>query len=183
MRFEGQSRMSRMDEKAFGRAPIAALRFSAPLHPILVHFTIALPVISYLFDLLSAVTHAPALRAAGWWNLAAAVAITFATIATGISSRLRLPVEEGEARAMLRTHMALGPIVLGLLLAIGAWRAHLWRLDLPIPWTYLLAMSGVIVVVAAQGYLGGELVYRYGAEVKSHYRLLTAAQMPSRQGR
>ncbi len=37
---------------------------------------------------------------------------------------------------------------------------------------YLAAMAGVILVMAVQGYLGGELVYRYGAEVKFRYRKL-----------
>jgi uncharacterized membrane protein len=154
------------------------LQLSAPLHPLLVHFTVALTVSAYGFDLLALLTGTPSLRAIGWWDLAAAIVLTVGTVATGVRSRLRLPMEEGAARAMLRAHMAVGPMVLGLLIAVGVWRAGLWRLGTGPTWTYMIAMSVAVLAVAAQGYLGGELVYRYGAEVRSGYRRLPLAHGP-----
>src|SRR6185437_2460134 len=85
------------------------LKLTAPIHPILVHFTIALTATAFGFDLLAFLFGLDALVAIGWWTLAAAVLVTVATLATGVKSRLRLPIEEGEARSFLRTHMALGP--------------------------------------------------------------------------
>src|SRR5579872_2561186 len=80
-------------------------KLTAPLHPILVHFTIVLTVVSFVFDLLAFLFGIHALIAIGWWMLATAILVTIATIATGIRSRLRWPVEEGEARSFLRAHM------------------------------------------------------------------------------
>jgi len=158
-------------------------RLTAPLHPILVHFTIALTATAFAFDLLAFLFGVDALGAIGWWILAAAVLVTVATIATGVKSRLRLPVEEGEARSFLRVHMALGPIFFGLLVAVGIWRGMLWQAGSRVTWWYLAAMAGVTLVMAAQGYLGGELVYRYGAEVKFRYRKLAGDREPFPQSR
>lgn len=81
-------------------------------------------------------------------------------------------VEEGESRSFLRAHMAIGPIFFGLLLMAGIWRAVLWESGRGVSWEYLLAISLVVLVMGLQGYLGGELVYRYGAEVEMNYREL-----------
>lgn len=157
---------------------IRLAKLTAPLHPILVHFTIALTVTSFAFDLLVLVFGFNTLRAVGWWTLVAAVLVTMGTIATGVKSRLRLPIEEGEARSFLRVHMALGPSFFGLLVALGIWRGELWQAGATVTWWYVAAMIGVMVVMAVQGYLGGELVYRYGAEVKFRYR-----ELPGRRQR
>ncbi len=157
---------------------IRLAKLTAPFHPILVHFTIALTVTSFAFDLLAFLSGLRALVAIGWWMLATAILVTIATIATGVRSRLRWPVAEGEARSFLRVHMAFGPTLFGLLIAVGIWRGELWQAGSDVTWWYLAAMAGVTVVTAAQGYLGGELVYRHGAEVKFHYRQLAGRSRP-----
>jgi uncharacterized membrane protein len=68
--------------------------------------------------------------------------------------------------------MALGPIFFGLLVVTGVWRAALWQAGQDPTWWYLTAMAAIVLVMTAQGYLGGELVYRYGAEVGGAYREL-----------
>jgi uncharacterized membrane protein len=147
-------------------------RLHAPLHAIFAHFTIALTSSSLAFDAGAVVLGVESLAAAGWWTLAAASVLTVLTLASGVSSRLRLPMEEGEARSFLRAHMALGPAFYGLLLATTIWRAVLWERAMHVPITYLATFGLVVLVMAVQGYLGGELVYRYGAEVAGRYRRL-----------
>ncbi|MDQ3949763.1 MAG: DUF2231 domain-containing protein [Gemmatimonadota bacterium] len=147
-------------------------RLHAPLHAIFAHFTIALTASSLAFDLGAVLLDLESLAAAAWWTLAAAAALTVLTLASGVSSRLRLPMEEGEARSFLRTHMALGPAFYGLLLATVIWRAVLWERAVHVPIAYLATFGVVVFVMAVQGYLGGELVYRYGAEVAGRYRRL-----------
>lgn len=151
-------------------------RLHAPLHAIFAHFTIALTASSLAFDVGAVVFGVESLAAAGWWTLAAAAGLTVLTLASGVSSRLRLPIEEGEARSFLRTHMALGPTFYGLLLATAIWRAALWERSAPVSLAYLVALSAVVLVMTVQGYLGGELVYRYGAEVTGRYRRLPSAR-------
>jgi len=153
------------------------LAIRAPLHPIFVHFTIALTVASFLFDGASLILGARGLADAAWWAIAAAAAVTGLTVATGVASRLRLPIEEGnEARSFLRLHMALGPLVLGLIVLTAAWRAVAWeQAAAPSGW-YIGWCGLVLLAVAAQGFLGGEMVYRYGMEVKGGYRVLRVPQ-------
>jgi uncharacterized membrane protein len=151
-------------------------RLHAPLHAIFAHFTIGLTTSSLAFDAGSVVLGIESLAAAGWWTLAAACALTVLTLGSGVSSRLRLPMEEGEARSFLRTHMALGPAFYGLLLATTVWRASLWERSARVSIAYLAAMGAVVLLMTVQGYLGGELVYRYGAEVRGRYRRLPSAR-------
>lgn len=149
---------------------------AAPLHPIFTHFTIALTGSSLAFDAAGRVFDSASLAAAGWWTLAAAVVVTVATLVSGVASRLRLPMEEGEARRMLRAHMALGPMFFGGLVALGIWRALLWSAQTLVTWPYLAAALGLVLVMTVQGYLGGELVYRFGTEVDGRYPALPSAR-------
>ena len=153
-------------------------KLTAPIHPILVHFTIALTATAFGFDALAFLFRLDTLRPIGWWLLDAAILFTLGTLITGVRSRLRLPVEEGEMRSFLRAHMAIGPIFYGLLVALGIWRGTLWQAGAGVTGWYLAATAGVILVMAVQGYLGGELVYRFGAEVKFRYRQLPGRVVP-----
>jgi uncharacterized membrane protein len=174
--------MTRQPDRSGEGGPVTALRdvrrvarLHAPFHAIFAHFTIALTASSLAFDVGGVVFGVDSLAAAGWWTLAAASVLTLLTLGSGLTSRLRLPMEEGEARSFLRTHMALGPTFYGLLLAVAIWRAALWERAAHIPMAYLVALGAVTLVMTVQGYLGGELVYRYGAEVVGRYRLLPTA--------
>ncbi len=148
------------------------LTLAAPTHPMLVHFTIALSVTAFCFDLLAALFGISSWMSLGWWLIAAAVPVTAGAIATGVKARLQLPLEVGTARSFLRVHMALGPAVLGLLMLIGCWRGWLWQAGSGANAPYLTVMGLVLLAIAVQGYLGGELVYRYGAGVNGRYRQL-----------
>jgi uncharacterized membrane protein len=163
--------------------PVAGLRdvrriarLHAPLHAIFAHFTIALTTSSLVFDIGAIIFGVESLTAAAWWTLAAAAALTVLTLASGVTSRLRLAMEEGEARSFLRAHMALGPAFYGLLLATAIWRATLWERSAPVSAAYLITLGAVVLLMTVQGYLGGELVYRYGAEVAGRYRRLPSAE-------
>jgi uncharacterized membrane protein len=149
-----------------------SVRIAAPLHAILVHFTVALSATSLGFDLAAVLLVDATLADAGWWTIAMAALLTIGTVASGLISRLRLAMEEGQARRYLRAHMALGPIVFGLLVAVAVWRAMLWERATSVSWIYLITMAAVMLVITVQGYLGGELVYRFGAEVQGRFRSL-----------
>ncbi len=155
---------------ASARAAARSLSFAAPLHPILVHYTIALTSASLLFDVLGRVLRQPGLSLTGWWTLALGVTATVLTLATGVASRMSLDIGEGTARSYLRLHMALGPMVFGLLVATAIWRGLLWRAEVSPGWWYLVLLAATSAVMAVQGYAGGELVYRWGAEVEGDLR-------------
>jgi uncharacterized membrane protein len=144
----------------------------APMHPIFVHFTIALTSASLIFDALGFFLSKASLTAAGGWTIIGSAVMTLITISTGLTSASRAPVEEGEARSFLRAHMALGLIFYGLLVAVTFWRVSLWQNGRGISWLYLISLAVVSLVMTMQGYLGGELVYRYGVEVEQAHREL-----------
>ncbi|MGI8837755.1 MAG: DUF2231 domain-containing protein [Pyrinomonadaceae bacterium] len=157
--------------RSLGQA-LSLFKMGAPMHPIFVHFTIALTASSLAFDALGFFLGVASLTATGGWTLVSAAVMTLMTISTGLTSSTRAPVEEGEARSFLRAHMALGLIFYGVLLAITLWRLSLWQQGLNVSWLYLAAMAVVLLVMTMQGYLGGELVYRYGVEVEQAHREL-----------
>ena len=151
-------------------AVVRTLAFPRSLHPILVHYTIALTSSSLVFDLLGRVLRQRELVTTGWWTLALGVAATMLTLVTGVTARRRLDIGEGTARSYLRLHMALGPAFFGMLLATAIWRAWLWSAREPPGWWYLAALAATCGVMAVQGYAGGELVYRWGADVGGRAR-------------
>jgi len=157
--------------RSLGQA-LSLFKMNAPMHPIFVHFTIALTASSLAFDALGFFLGVASLTATGRWTLVSAAVMTLMTISSGLTSSTRAPVEEGEARSFLRAHMALGLVFYGVLLAITLWRLSLWQQGLNVSWLYLAAMAVVLLVMTMQGYLGGELVYRYGVEVEQAHREL-----------
>jgi uncharacterized membrane protein len=158
---------------------LSLFKMGAPVHPIFVHFTIALTASSLIFDALGFFTGRASLTAAGGWTLVGSALMTLMTISTGLTSSTRAPVEEGEARSFLRAHMALGLIFYGLLVAMTLWRLSLWQTGAGVSWLYLGALAIVSLVMTVQGYLGGELVYRYGLEVEQAYRELPGREEKS----
>jgi uncharacterized membrane protein len=164
----------RSAKEAFG-----LFKMGAPMHPIFVHFTIALTASSLIFDALGFLTGRASLTAAGGWTLVGSALMTLMTISTGLTSSTRAPLEEGEARSFLRAHMALGFIFYGLLVAMTLWRLSLWQAGAVVSWLYLAALAIVSLVMTVQGYLGGELVYRYGVEVEQAYRELPERETKS----
>jgi uncharacterized membrane protein len=154
------------------RQALSLVKMGAPMHPIFVHFTIALTSASLVFDGLGFFLNKTSLTSAGLWTLVGSAVMTLMTISTGLTSATRAPVEEGEARSFLRAHMALGLIFYGLLAAMTFWRITVWRNGQGVSWLYLTTLAVVALVMTIQGYLGGELVYRYGVEVEQAHREL-----------
>jgi uncharacterized membrane protein len=161
------------------KGALSLFKMGAPTHPIFVHFTIALTASSLIFDALGFFFNKASLTAAGGWTLVGSALMTLMTLSTGLTSSTRAPVEEGEARSFLRAHMALGLIFYGLLVAVTLWRLALWQDGAGVTWLYLAAMAVVSLVMTVQGYLGGELVYRYGVEVEQAYRELPGREADS----
>lgn len=155
---------------------LGLMQFASPFHPIFVHFTIGLTATSWVFDAAARWLDHPSLASAAWWMLLAALPATAAALISGLISRRRLAIEEGDARRWLRAHMTLGPIFFGLLIAAAVWRSSFWQSDARPSWAYLASCGGVVLVMTVQGYLGGELVYRFGMEVRGGYPRLPNAR-------
>lgn len=142
----------------------------SPWHPIYVHFTIALTSTSFIFDLASFFGGWPTIRDIGWWTLAFATLSTVMALITGVTSRVKLAVPENRSRRYLRVHMALGPSLFGVLIAICVWRELIWEHGWRLPAWYFLGAAVTFILILIQAYIGGELVYRWGMEVRGSYK-------------
>jgi uncharacterized membrane protein len=137
------------------------------IHPIFVHFAIAMTVVAVVLDAVGRWQDRVTWQQAGRLNLSLGVGgLALAVVSGWFENRLpRVPGPfAAQAGQLLAYHEYLGFGLLGLFAFLLIWR---WRVQGQVPISFLvLALLGVIGL-AAQGYLGGEIVYRYGVGVKA----------------
>jgi len=133
--------------------------FGHPLHPAMVHFPIAFWSLATVLDALAFFALAET-WAHGWVLIALGLAIGLAAMAAGFMELTRLAEE---AQAAAQRHM----MTMGL-----AWTCYLGALmsrlkdGAPIaePAALPVALSAIgFILLLVGGWLGGDLVYRYGA--------------------
>ena len=138
-----------------------------PIHPIVVHFPIALLCASVAFDLLARSWPTGGLRETSLYTLLAGVMSAALAVATG-GMEEDLAERAGAPEAVLELHESLGTVTLVVFVV-------LLGLRLAMQWDWLKEIRsltlglGVIglVILALTGYWGGELVYTYGVGVKA----------------
>jgi uncharacterized membrane protein len=137
------------------------------LHPIAVHFAIALFVIAALVDVAAVVARKRELHLVGWVNLMLAAIAAVAAVASGMTAETLLRPTH-DAHQTLDTHKLLAFTSLGGILLLCSWRFALRGL-FPQRGAYLylaLSLAGIGVISSA-GYYGGEMVYTHGAAVRA----------------
>ncbi|XHX76999.1 MAG: DUF2231 domain-containing protein [Stenomitos frigidus ULC029] len=138
------------------------LPYPDTIHPIVVHFVIAMVLFAVFCDVVGALTRNTRLFEVGWWNLFFAtisifIAVLFGQVEAGLS------VPYAAARSALNIHTLLGWSLSAILAAITAWRFIIRSRDpqkLPMPFIG----AGVLLsaLVFYQVYLGDKLVWVYG---------------------
>lgn len=136
------------------------------VHPTIVHFAIALFVISVLFDLLGMITGRQSLHDVGWFNLLIGTLAICFSVAFGMVAELQLKPSL-IAHVTLDKHKLFAFSTLFLTVALLVWRVGL-RGKFPKKGGVLyILLAGVgVSLISAAGYYGGEMVYRHGAAVK-----------------
>ena len=132
------------------------------IHPIVVHFVIAMALISVLFDFIGVVTGRRALFEVSWWNLLFATSAIFVAIMFGqVEAGLANPY--GDARNILNIHSTIGWSLAGVLSVLTGWRYVLRAKDpLSLPLAFLGADSLLAALVVVQVFLGDKLIWIYG---------------------
>jgi uncharacterized membrane protein len=138
------------------------LPYPDTIHPIVVHFVIAMVLFAFCCDLIGYFTGKTNLFEVSWWNMfVATIAIFVAIIFGQFEAGLAKPYDL--AKSTLNYHTLIGWSLSGLIAAITAWRYVLRsRNPQKLPIYYLAAGLFLISVVGLQVYLGDQLVWVYG---------------------
>ena len=138
------------------------LPYPDTMHPIVVHFVIAMVLFSVLCDAIAYFTRNVRLYEVSWWNLCfATVSIFIAVIFGQVEAGLAEPYAAAEPT--LNLHTLIGWSLSGIIAAMTAWRYVLRSRDpktLPTPFLGVGAL--LVVLVFFQVYLGDLLVWVYG---------------------
>jgi len=132
-----------------------------PVHPILIPFPLALWVTSFVVDVLFYFLRHPTLLVISKFMLAAGCLGAIAAAIPGIIDWLA--IKDGEVKKAANWHArlnitALIVFAISFFLRLGSYSEFVGR-KLTIP--FLLSLIGVVLITIS-GWLGGELVFRYG---------------------
>lgn len=132
------------------------------IHPIVVHFVIAMALVAFAYDLVGVLARRPALFEVSFWNLLFATGAIFVAIIFGqVEAGLASPY--GAARGILDIHTTIGWSLAGVLSVLTGWRYVLRSRDprnLPLPFLGAGAVTSALVLV--QMALGDKLIWIYG---------------------
>jgi uncharacterized membrane protein len=132
------------------------------IHPIVVHFVIAMALISVVFDLIGVVTKRQNLFEVSFWNLLVATLAIFVAIIFGqVEAGLANPY--GASRDILNIHSTIGWSLAGVLAVLTGWRYVVRQKDPTVLPAVFLVVDGLLAaLVFTQVYLGDKLVWVYG---------------------
>ena len=132
------------------------------IHPIVVHFVIAMALISVVFDLIGVVTRRQNLFEVSFWNLLVATVAIFVAIIFGqVEAGLAGPY--GASRDILNIHSTIGWSLAGVLAVLTGWRYVVRQKDPTVLPSGFLVVDGLLAaLVFIQVYLGDKLVWVYG---------------------
>jgi len=138
------------------------------LHPPLVHFAVAIPVLVLLFEVINIFLKSKSLKIITSIFLFLTIAIFFGAYLAGTADG-KAAIDSGTFNAMseLKEHKLLGMYLFYASIGIFVFKL----LSLVVNKTgfrifYVLLLIGFVASVLHQGKEGGELVYKYGANVK-----------------
>ncbi len=134
------------------------------LHPMMVHFPIALLLVSLLVETLALFFKKPAWHRITLWNLVLGTWGALATVVTGgISAAVASPGVAPEVARALEAHTVWGMVSFLLAVTVNAWHLgagqQMKRSARWMAWGLLFVTCGV---VSYTGHLGARLVYQYG---------------------
>lgn len=138
------------------------LPYPDTIHPIVVHFVIAMVLFAVLCDAIAYFTKNTRLFEVGWWNMVfATVSIFIAIIFGQVEAGLATPY--AAAAQDLNLHTLLGWSLSGLLAVITGWRYIIRLRDShSLPAAYMGLNAALTLLVFFQVYLGDKLVWVYG---------------------
>ena len=133
----------------------AALLAKHAQHPVIIHFPIALFIISMVFDLLAIWRSNPTMLKAAYYNLVAAALTAPVAIASGLTA-WQWQLEGAKLKGNLLLHLVFALSASGMIWLLCAWRFRQRKLPHRTPGiTYIALALATVLLIAIAGHLGG----------------------------
>jgi len=133
----------------------AALLAKHAQHPVIIHFPIALFIISVAFDLLAIWRRNPALAKAAYYNLLAAALTAPVALASGLTAWQWL-LEGAKLKGNLLLHLIFALSASGMIWLLCGWRVRQRRFPERTPGRiYIVLALATVLLIALAGHLGG----------------------------
>jgi uncharacterized membrane protein len=133
----------------------AALLAKHAQHPVIIHFPIALFIISVTFDLLAIWRSNPTMLKAAYYNLVAAALTAPVAIASGLAA-WQWQLEGAKLKGNLLLHLVFALSASGMIWLLCGWRVRQRNLPQRKPGIVYIALAlATVLMIALAGHLGG----------------------------
>jgi uncharacterized membrane protein len=133
----------------------AALLAKHAQHPVVIHFPIALFIISVAFDLLAIWRRHPTMAKAAYYNLVAAALTAPVAIASGLMA-WQWQLEGAKLKGNLLLHMVFALSASAMIWLLCGWRISQRKLPQRTPGLiYIFLALATVLLIAIAGHLGG----------------------------
>ncbi|ACB54165.1 hypothetical protein cce_4817 [Crocosphaera subtropica ATCC 51142] len=138
------------------------LPYPDTIHPIVVHFVIAMVIFAFICDIIGYFSRNIRLYEVSWWNMFfATIAIFIAIVFGQYEAGLAQPY--AAVKPVLNLHTLIGWSLSGVIATLTGWRYVIrLRSSHKLPIAYLGMALILVILVSFQVYLGDELVWVYG---------------------
>jgi len=133
----------------------AALLAKHAQHPVIIHFPIALFIISVAFDLVAIWRKNPTMARAAYYNLLGAALTAPVAVATGLTA-WQWQLEGAKLKGNLLLHMIFALSASAMIWLLCAWRIRQRKLpQRTLGITYISLALATVLLIALAGHLGG----------------------------
>jgi uncharacterized membrane protein len=133
----------------------AALLAKHAQHPVIIHFPIALFIISVAFDLLAIWRRNPMMAKAAYYNLVAAALTAPVAIASGLTA-WQWQLEGAKLKGNLLLHLIFALSASAMIWLLCAWRVRQRKFPQPtVGIIYIVLAFATVLLIAIAGHLGG----------------------------
>jgi len=132
------------------------------IHPLMVHFPIALLFSGLFLELLGWFFKSNELQQTAKWNLWLGMLGALAAVSSGLWAEAIVEHSE-EVHGIMELHKILGLTVLGISIVLAGWRLIQGGTSFPKSFSlFVLTYIVMLGVMSVGAYLGGRMVYEYG---------------------
>ena len=133
----------------------AALLAKHAQHPVIIHFPIALFIISVAFDLLAIWRSNPTIAKAAYYNLLAAALTAPVAIASGLTA-WQWQLEGAKLKGNLLLHLLFALAASGMIWFLCGWRFRQRKFPQRAPGIFYIFLAlATVLLIAIAGHLGG----------------------------